>query len=108
MQVRLDDPGEYDRYENEFRFIAKVNGESTSVTATGAALFLVTEALGMVPSTPQAAYAAGGSLLKKVIAEVIKITGDLQPTYLITHTDVLRVTGSVNGMPHVPKRWKPY
>ena len=76
------------------------------MTITTYALFIIGEALGMKPGDPLATYAASGRLLDRAVAEVVAAAGELRATYLVTHDDVLRVTGrSGEGNAHVPKRW---
>ena len=106
MQIRIDGSGEYDRHEGEVRFVATVDDQRTCITIMNQALFLIGEARGMPPSEPLVIYAASGKLLKLIVADVVKKSGDAQSTYLVGPSDVLRVTGSEPGLPHVPKRWK--
>ncbi|MDP3907464.1 hypothetical protein [Novosphingobium sp.] len=106
MKVAINTPGQHDRHESEVRFVASVDGKPLSVTITDYALFIVGEALGLPPSEPLVIYAAGGSLLKCVVAEALKSRLELQATLLITDSDVLKVTGAEIGLPNVPKRWK--
>ena len=105
MKVRIVSPGEYDRHDDEVRFIVDVGSERVSVTITTYALFIIGEALGMPRSEPLTVYAASGQLLNLVVANVIESVGKLQPTYFVTDRDVLRVTGSQPDLPHVPKLW---
>ena len=106
MKVRIDGPGEFDRYEREVRFQALADGRNINVTITDGALFVMREALGIISSQPLVIYAASGQLLKMVVADIIEMAGELQNSYMIFHGDVLRVTGTEAGLPHVPKPWK--
>jgi hypothetical protein len=106
LKVRIVSTGEYDRHEDEVRFIVDVGNGRVSVTITTYALFIIGEALCMPRSEPLTIYAASGQLLNLVVSDVIETVGDLQPTYFVTHQDVLRVTGCEAGLTHVPKRWK--
>lgn len=106
-KVRITSPGEYDRHDAEVRFVAVVDGRTVNVSITSYALFIVSEALGMSRSEPLVTYAASGRLLEAVIGEVIGAAGAGQSTYLVSHDDVLRVTGSSGeGHPDAPKRWQ--
>lgn len=107
MNVRVVSPAEYDRHEGEVLFVASVDGQSISVTSTLSALGIVREALGIDSTDPLVIYAAGGKLLEVVVADIIRASGEKQLTYFMTHRDVLRVTGALNGLPHVPKSWRP-
>ena len=102
MKIIMNNPAEYDRHESEIRFVAIANGENINVTVTDGALFIIREALGMPYADPLVTYAAGGSLLKQVVADLVSMSKELQPTYLVTHLDVLRLTGSDPRLPHVP------
>jgi len=107
MKIRVTSPGEYDRHEAEVRFIALVDGRSVSISITTYALFIIGEALEMPRAEPLIMYAASGRLLEAVVADVIRAAGRGQSTCLVSHDDVLRVTGkSSEGNPHVPKRWR--
>ena len=106
MKVRLVSPAEFDRHESEIRFFASADGRKISVTVTLSGLSIVRQALTIQSSNPLTIYAAGGELLTQVVADTISTIGDLQPTYMITHRDVLRVTGSDQQFPHIPKPWE--
>jgi hypothetical protein len=107
LKVRIVSPGEYDRHDDEVRFIVDVGSKRISVTITAYALFVIGEALGMPRSEPLTIYAASGQLLNLVVANVIEFGESLQSTYLVTDRDVLRVTGSQPDLSHVPMLWKP-
>lgn len=107
MKVRITTPGEYDRHESEVRFRIKLGDATPSVSVTEYALYVACDALGAARSEPLVAYAVAGRMLEAVLADVVDTSGDAQPTYLITHVDILRITGHEPGMPHVPKRWNP-
>jgi len=105
MKVRITSPGEYDRHDADVRFIAVVDGRAVSVSITTYALFIIGEALEMPRAEPLVTYAASGRLLEAVVADVVGAAGAGQSTYLVSHDDVLRVTGSSGeGNAHVPKR----
>ena len=107
MRIKITSPGEYDRHEDEVRFSAQADGRFIDVKITTYALFIIREALEMPAAEPLTIYAASGRLLEAVVKNVVQTTGELSPTYLVTHNDVLRVTGSSGeGNPHVPKIWK--
>lgn len=106
MKVKITNPGDFDRHDAEVRFIAVVDGRTVRVSITTYALFIIGEALEMPRAEPLITYAASGRLLEAVVAEVVEAAGPEQSSYLISHDDVLRVTGnSGKGNPHVPKRW---
>lgn len=108
MKVRIISQGEYDRHEAEVRFTATADGRSVGVTVTSYALFIIREALDMPPADPLIIYAASGRLLETVVAHAIESSDEPLNAYLITHQEVLRVTGNMagGGNPHVPNRWK--
>jgi hypothetical protein len=107
MKVRIICPGEYDRYDEEVRFVADVGGRPASITISTYALFIIGEALEMPRAEPLVKYAASGRLLEAVVDEVVRAAGAGKSTYFVSHDDVLRVTGrSGEGSAHVPKRWQ--
>jgi hypothetical protein len=107
MRVRITSPGEFDRHDAEVRFVAVVDGRAVGVSITAYALFILGEALEMPRAEPLVTYAASGRLLEAVVGDVVGTAGRGQSTYLVSHDDVLRVTGSSGqGNPHVPKRWQ--
>jgi hypothetical protein len=105
MKIKITSTAEHDRHEAEVRFVANVDGTQTSITLTDHALFLISEALAISSHDPLVIYAASGNLLNQVVLEAIRARGDIQSTYLITHQDVLRVTGTQDHLPHVPRKW---
>ena len=106
MKVRITSQGEFDRHDAEIRFVATADGRTVHITITTYALFIIGEALGMAPGDPRSIYAASGRLLEEVVASVIVAAVDQRQTYVVTHNDVLAVTGRANeGNPHVPRRW---
>ena len=107
MKVRIDGPGEYDRHDDEVRFVAFVERQRVDVSITTFALARIADARGQVPSQPLTMFAASGQLLNEILISAIQAAGELQSTYLLTHQDVLRVTGHEEGLPHVPRPWKP-
>jgi hypothetical protein len=107
MKVRITSPGEYDRHDAEVRFVAVVDGRAVSVSITTYALFIIGEALEMPRAEPLVTYAASGRLLEAVVAQVVKAAGAGQSTYLVSHDDVLRLTGSSGkGHQDAPTRWQ--
>ena len=104
--VRITSPAEYDRHEAEIRFRIKVGNANPSVSVTERALYVACESFGISESEPLVAYAIVGGLLEEVLSDLIRLCEEVQRTYLITHLDVLRITGHEPGLPHVPKRWR--
>lgn len=106
MRVRIVSTGEYDRHEAEVRFIATVDGRPVHVAITTYALFIISESLNTPSTDPLVTYAASGRLLEAVVADSIARSEKPLSTYLITHHEVLNVTGhSGIGNSHVPNKW---
>jgi hypothetical protein len=106
MRVKINTPCEFDRHEAEIRFEANADGRQIGVSATVLALAVIRDAKAIKSGDPKVIFAAGGDLLEAVVADVIQVSQEPMPSYLVTHVDVLRVTGNELGFPHVPKPWK--